>query len=246
MGRLRLRARHVVSVLIGAALVGALGACGSESHDRDVIAGKQQFVEKCGACHTLARAGTKGTTGPNLDEAFRQALISGMGRNTVEGVVHDQILYPAELPEDSPAYMPPKVVTGDAAKNVAAYVALVAAAGGKDEGRLAEAVKSASSNEPVAAENGVLQMPADPNGQLAYASTQATAPAGQLKIESKNDAQIPHDIALEGNGVNEKGETVQDGGTSEVDADLQPGEYTYYCTLPGHRAGGMEGKLTVK
>jgi hypothetical protein len=65
-----------------------------------------------------------------------------MGRNTVEGVVHDQIINPARLAKNDPAYMPPKIVTGDKAKNVAAYVALVAAAGGKDTGRLAEAVSS--------------------------------------------------------------------------------------------------------
>ena len=246
MGRLRFRARHVVSVLIGAALIGAVGACGSESKDRDVVAGKQEFVKNCGACHTLARAGTKGTQGPNLDMAFQQALRSGMGRNTVEGVVHDQIMNPARLPKNDPVYMPPKIVTGDKAKNVAAYVARVAAAGGKDTGRLAEAVKPATSNKPIAAKNGVLQMPANPDGQLAYASKQATAEAGQLEIDSKNDANIPHDIALEGNGVNEKGEEVTDGGTSEISVDLKTGTYTYYCTLPGHREGGMEGKLTVK
>ena len=246
MGRLRFRARHVVSVLIGAALIGAVGACGSESKDRDVVAGKQQFVKNCGACHTLARADTKGTQGPNLDAAFQEGLRSGMGRNTVEGIVHDQIMNPARLPKDDPVYMPPKIVTGDTAKNVAAYVAQVAAAGGKDTGRLADAVKSPSSNKPVAAKDGVLDMPADPNGQLAYVSKQATAPAGQLEIESKNDANIPHDIAIEGNGVDEKGEEVTDGGTSTISVDLKAGEYTYYCTLPGHREGGMEGKLTVK
>ena len=89
-------------------------------------------------------------------------------------------------------------------------------------------------------------MPADPNGQLAYVSKQATAPAGQLEIDSKNDANIPHDIAIEGNGVDEKGEEVTSGGTSKISVDLKPGTYTYYCTLPGHREGGMEGKLTVK
>ena len=246
MGRLRFRARHVVGVLIGAALIGALGACGSDSRERDVVAGKQQFVEKCGACHALARAGTKGTQGPDLDEAFRQALASGMGRGTVEGVVHDQILHPARIPKNDPAYMPPKLVTGDDAKNVAAYVALVAAAGGEDSGRLAEAVKARGSDEPIAAENGTLEMPADPDGQLAYASTQATAEAGALTINSKNDSQVPHDIALEGNGVNEKGETVQDGGVSTIEVDVEPGEYTYYCTLPGHREGGMAGTLTVE
>ena len=92
----------------------------------------------------------------------------------------------------------------------------------------------------------MLEMPADPNGQLAYASTRATAEAGPLTINSRNDASIPHDIALEGNGVNEKGETVQDGGVSTIKVDLQPGEYTYFCTLPGHREGGMEGTLAVK
>lgn len=235
-----------MSVLIGGVLIGALGACGSDARDRDLVAGKQQFVEKCGACHTLARAGTTGTTGPDLDAAFRRALRDGMGRGTVEGVVHDQILYPARLPENDPAYMPPKLVTGDAAHNVAAYVALVAAAGGEDTGRLAEAVQAPGSDEPIEAEGGVLEMPADPNGQLAYASTQAIAEPGRLRIESKNDASIPHDIALEGNGVNEKGEIVQDGGVSSITVEVQPGEYTYFCTVPGHRPGGMEGTLTVE
>jgi uncharacterized cupredoxin-like copper-binding protein len=57
---------------------------------------------------------------------------------------------------------------------------------------------------------------------------------------------VPHDIAVEGNGVNEKGEVVQGGGTSEFSANLQPGEYTFFCSVPGHREGGMEGKLTVE
>ena len=32
--------------------------------------GKQLFQAKCGGCHTLEAAGTHGTVGPNLDEAF--------------------------------------------------------------------------------------------------------------------------------------------------------------------------------
>jgi plastocyanin len=235
-----------VSVLIGAACIGALGACGSESRDRNVVAGKQEFVKNCGGCHTLARAGTKGTQGPNLDHAFERSLQDGMGRNTIEAAVHDQILHPAQLPKNDPAYMPPKVVTGDTAKNVAAYVAQVVAARGKDTGRLAEAVKPAGAGKPAVEKDGVLSIPADPNGQLAYVTKQATATAGQVEIQSKNDANIPHDIAIEGNGVNEKGEPVQGGGVSKISVDLKPGEYTYYCTLPGHRAAGMEGKLTVK
>ena len=71
-------------------------------------------------------------------------------------------------------------------------------------------------------------------------------PRVKLEIDSKNESTTPHDIAVEGGGVNEKGETVSGGGISKVSVSLKAGEYTYYCSLPGHREGGMEGKLTVK
>jgi uncharacterized cupredoxin-like copper-binding protein len=46
--------------------------------------------------------------------------------------------------------------------------------------------------------------------------------------------------------VSEKGEVVKNGGTSSLTADVKAGEYTFFCSVPGHRQGGMEGKLTVK
>jgi uncharacterized cupredoxin-like copper-binding protein len=57
---------------------------------------------------------------------------------------------------------------------------------------------------------------------------------------------VPHAIAVEGNGVDEDGETVEKDGVSKVSADLKPGTYTFYCSVPGHREAGMEGTLTVK
>jgi mono/diheme cytochrome c family protein len=231
-----------------ATLAAGLTACQNDNvaADADLIAGKKAFAQKCSACHVLARANATGVQGPNLDEAFRQALRDGFGRDTVHGVVEDQILYPADVPEDSPAYMPAGLVTGKLASDVASYVASVVARPGKDQGKLATAVPAAGAGKPVAAKNGKLAIPADPNGQLAYITKEATAPAGQLEINSKNEASIPHDIAVEGNGVNEKGETVQDGGVSTVDVTLKPGKYAFYCTVAGHREGGMEGTLTVK
>lgn len=238
--------------LLGAAACGllaaGLSACESDNVDKnaDLLAGKKAFAQKCSSCHVLARANAKGTTGPNLDESFRQALSEGFGRDTIHGVVQDQISHPAKVPEGSPAYMPAKLVTGKTASDVAAYVAAVAARPGKDEGKLATAVPAAGAGKPIAAKNGKLEIPADPTGQLAYVTKVATAPAGPLEISSKNDASIPHDIAIEGNGVNDKGDVVQNGGTSTIQADLKAGEYTFYCTVDAHRAAGMVGKLTVK
>jgi mono/diheme cytochrome c family protein len=240
--------KRLLSLAACAMLAAGLSACENDNvnPNADLIAGKKAFAQKCSACHVLARANAKGVQGPNLDEAFRQSLKDGFGRDTLHGVVEDQILYPARVPKNSPAYMPAGLVTGKLASDVASYVASVVARPGKDQGKLATALPAAGAGKPVAAKNGKLAIPADPNGQLAYITKEATAPAGQLEINSKNEASIPHDIAVEGNGVNEKGETVQDGGVSTVDVTLKPGKYAFYCTVAGHREGGMEGTLTAK
>lgn len=247
--RIRLGRRGAPVLLAASASVLALGlsACGSGGEESaDLVAGKQQFVEKCGACHTLSRAETKGVSGPNLDDAFRQALADGMNRTTVRGAVYEQILHPAKVPQGTAAYMPAKLVEGRDAKNVAAYVAAVTGKSGKDTGALATAVKAAGGGGPAVAKDGVLSIAADPNGQLAYVTDKATAPPGPLKIESPNESQVDHNIALELEGGDEVGEVVKDGGVSVIDVDVDPGTYTFYCSVPGHREGGMEGELTVK
>jgi len=124
--------RTAFAALGALALALALGACGR--NDPNLETGKANFVEKCGSCHTLARAGTAGTTGPNLDTAFQAALRDGMDRDTVEGVVHRQILHPR-----SDSQMPAGLVKGDDAGDVAAYVGYAAAKSGDDEGALATA-----------------------------------------------------------------------------------------------------------
>jgi plastocyanin len=247
MSQAPFRTRFLGLATCGLLAVG-LSACESDNVDKnaDLIAGKKAFAQKCSSCHVLARAQAKGVQGPNLDESFQQALSDGFGRDTIHGVVMDQIKFPARVPKDSPAYMPANLVEGKLASDVAAYVAAVAARPGKDTGKLATAVAAAGAGKPIAAKNGKLEIPADPNGQLAYVTKEATAPTGPLEISSKNDASIPHDIAIEGGGASGKGETVQGGGVSKFKVTLKPGEYQYYCTVAGHREGGMEGTLTVK
>ena len=106
-------------LVLATALLAAGCGTGGIAKGGDATQGKQLFVEKCGGCHTLADAGTHGTQGPNLDDAFAPSLDQGMERVTVEQVVRDQI-------ELAVPPMPKNLVTGSDADAVAAYVASVA------------------------------------------------------------------------------------------------------------------------
>jgi mono/diheme cytochrome c family protein len=78
--------------------------------------GRQEFVDHCGSCHTLAAAGTVGQIGPNLgdiaiDEAdVLRAIRTGGGRHSHGGGGRS-------------GNMPRNLVTGKDAQDVAAFVA---------------------------------------------------------------------------------------------------------------------------
>jgi Uncharacterized copper-binding protein len=81
---------------------------------------------------------------------------------------------------------------------------------------------------------------------FAFTTSAATAKAGPVELRSKNPQSISHDISLKGNGVSVQGNMVSSGGVSTVTvADLKPGTYTFYCSVPGHEQAGMKGTLTV-
>ncbi|MEX1141993.1 MAG: c-type cytochrome [Thermoleophilaceae bacterium] len=234
-GLQRLAALAAVAALVATAATG----CGRD--DPDLVNGKTLFVERCGSCHQLARAGTTGVAGPDLDGAFGPARRDGLGQATIAGVVNDQIsnvLRSSQMPAD--------LVTGDDARDVAAYVAKVAGKPGEDEGQLASAGASEVSDEPIEADGGTLEIPAAPSGALAYVTTRATAPLGPLEILSPNESPIPHNIAVRDDGELIEGEVVQTGGVSRLRITLTPGEYEFLCTVPGHAEGGMRGTLTVQ
>jgi plastocyanin len=208
----------------------------------DLIDGKKLFVAKCGSCHTLSRAATKGTVGPNLDDAFRNSLASGLRRNTVRGVVQQQILYP-----EIGGVMPAKLVKGKGAVDIAAYVAFAVDRNGQDSGLLASAVPAAGAGKPAVATGGVLEIDADPTGQLAYVTNKASAKPGHVTFKMANKSGTPHNIALQKgtDGPVIGAGAVVGNGVSSFSATLSPGTYTFFCQVPGHRAGGMLGTLTV-
>jgi plastocyanin len=218
------RLRIALAGLGATAATIVLSACSAQPSggEADLIAGKKLFVDKCGQCH----------------QAFQQSVKDGMKRSGIRGAVHGWILHPNP---ESP--MPAKLVKGQDAHDVAAYVARSVAAGGKESGLLATAVKAAGGGKPAVEKDGTLQIDADPNGQLAYVTNRAQAKPGQIAVKMANKSGTPHDIVIDGKG---KGEVVDNGGTSEFDADFQAGTYTYYCSVQGHRQAGMQGRLTVK
>ena len=232
--------RGPLGLLSATMLALVLGGCGVKHPTADEVNGKQLFVSKCGSCHTLSHAATQGQVGPNLDDAFRQDRADGVKSTSIQGLVDYWIRYP-----NSQGAMPAKVVEGQDAQDVAAYVARVAAIPGQDVGQLATAVQTVKQKSAVA-KNGKLQIDADPNGQLKFLASSASATAGQVTINMKNASSVPHDIAIKGNGVTQVGKVVQNGGTSTVGSSLKPGSYTFYCSVDGHEAAGMKGTLTVK
>ncbi|HET6448505.1 MAG TPA: plastocyanin/azurin family copper-binding protein [Conexibacter sp.] len=92
-----------------------------------------------------------------------------------------------------------------------------------------------------------LDISATESGGLGFSQRTLSASAGTVTIRLDNGSgnSLPHGIAIEGNGVDKDGATVQPGDTSTVTVKLRPGRYTFYCPVPGHEDQGMKGTLTV-
>ena len=89
-----------------------------------------------------------------------------------------------------------------------------------------------------------LENPADPSA-LRFSQSELEAPAGTVTLVMENPSALEHDISVRGDGVDEQGEVVGQGEESSVMVELEPGEYEFYCSVPGHEAAGMKGTLTV-
>jgi plastocyanin len=97
---------------------------------------------------------------------------------------------------------------------------------------------------PAGSEETTLENPAD-ESQLRFSKATLEAPAGTITLVMENPAAIEHNIAVRGEGVDEQGEVVGQGEESRVTAELEAGEYEFYCSVPGHEQAGMKGTLTV-
>jgi len=77
-----------------------------------------------------------------------------------------------------------------------------------------------------------------------YTQAPEALPPGDIDFTLDNQGTIQHDVTIEELGD----ETILDamgGESDEAMVSLDAGEYTYYCSVPGHRAT-MEGTLSIE
>ena len=132
---------------------------------------------------------------------------------------------------------------------LALAAALFAGCGGDEEEPAATATPAAQEEpapEPAAGGGEELALTSPEDGSLKFDKTELTAPAGSVSITYSNPSQVPHAVAIEGNGVEESSEVVTASEAPPLTAELKAGEYAFYCPVGQHRQAGMEGTLTIE
>jgi plastocyanin len=109
-----------------------------------------------------------------------------------------------------------------------------------------EGAEKAAEGPPVKGPGGTVKLTASSTA-IAYEQKALTSKPGKVTIDFDNPATLEHDVAIEGPEGEEIAVSPLIGtGKTTVTANLGPGNYTFFCTVPGHREAGMEGTLTVK
>ena len=119
---------------------------------------------------------------------------------------------------------------------------LAAQAGMRELHHSEEHAEGGAGEEEAAAElpEGALVWVAE---DIKFTEAPPAIPAGEAVIAIRNDGGSPHNVVIEELDVKVEAQ----GGESASDTyTLEPGTYTYFCDVPGHRSAGMEGQVTVQ
>ena len=109
------------------------------------------------------------------------------------------------------------------------------------------ATRSSTAAAPAAPAGSTLSVSANPEGLLKFDQSTLTAKAGSVSISFTNMSSVEHNLTVASSSGAVVGATATfQGGTRILALHLQPGTYKFYCTVPGHRAAGMEGTLTAQ
>jgi uncharacterized cupredoxin-like copper-binding protein len=122
----------------------------------------------------------------------------------------------------------------------------LAACGGGDDEATTAADTTVEETTGGGGAGGTVDISSPSDGSLAYDQTSAETTPGTVTINYDNPASISHDVTIEDESGSEVGATdLVSGGSTSTTVELTAGTYTFYCSVPGHRDGGMEGTLTV-
>lgn len=80
---------------------------------------------------------------------------------------------------------------------------------------------------------------------VAWESESVSTSAGSNELTLECGDAVPHGLAIEGVQDGAELAACEGGGTGDATVDLEAGDYTFFCTVDGHREQGMEGTLTV-
>lgn len=131
----------------------------------------------------------------------------------------------------------------------AAALGLAACGGGSDESSTSAAPATSTSAGGGGGGGGTsVALSADSSGAIAYDTDSLSAKAGDVTIDFDNPASLAHDVCVEDPNGGDLGcsDTIAQDKTTFDAGDLEPGDYTFYCSVDSHREQGMEGTLTVK
>lgn len=141
-----------------------------------------------------------------------------------------------------------KKLTAFLALALASFALAACGGGDDDDGTTTTGNGEASNGAATDGGGSAISIEAADSG-LAYTEDLITAKAGKnVALQFSNPQPIAHDADIEdaSGKVIADTEVITEGDDSATIADLKPGKYVFFCSVPGHREGGMEGTLTVE
>jgi uncharacterized cupredoxin-like copper-binding protein len=77
--------------------------------------------------------------------------------------------------------------------------------------------------------------------EFKFTLSKKTVPHGTVTFKLVNKGKLKHDFKISG----KKSKLISPGKSGKLIVTLKKGKLAYTCTVPGHAAAGMKGKLTV-